>query len=81
MLNCDKFLLEWCWNVAVTLVGGRVTDIRWIMDTRQIRTHERKWVWVWIEFYLAGMDTRTIYPCSTRPIAISTSNRYLYFDL
>jgi hypothetical protein len=63
MLNCDKFLLEWCWNVAVTLVGGRVTDIRWITDTRRvrvrikIRTHEHKWVWVWIGFYLASMDT------------------------
>jgi hypothetical protein len=57
-------------------VGGRVTDIHWIADTRQvrvwiqIRTHERKWVWV--GFYLVGMDMRTIYPRSTRPIAIPT---------
>jgi hypothetical protein len=78
MLNCDKFLLECCWNCAEILVGGRVTDIRWITDTRrvrvriQIRTHERKWVWVWIWFYLVGIDTRTIYPRSTRPIVIPT---------
>ena len=76
MLNYDKFLLQCYWNVAEILVGGRVTDIRWITDIRrvrvriQIRTHERKWVWVWVWFYLVGMDTRTIYPRSTRPIAI-----------
>jgi hypothetical protein len=33
MLNCDKFLLECCWNVVVILVDERVTDIRWITDT------------------------------------------------
>jgi hypothetical protein len=58
------------------VVGGRVTGIHWITDTRrvrvwiQIRTHERLWVRVWVEFCLAGMDSRTIYPCTTRPIAI-----------
>jgi hypothetical protein len=25
------------WNVAEILVGGRVTDIRWITDTRRVR--------------------------------------------
>jgi hypothetical protein len=66
------------WNVAEILVGGRVTDIHWITDTRRVRvliqisTHERKWVWVWVWFYLVGMDTQTIYPRSTRPIAIPT---------
>jgi hypothetical protein len=29
MLNCDKFMLECCWNVAVILVGGRVADLRY----------------------------------------------------
>jgi hypothetical protein len=85
MLNYDKFLLQCYWNVAEILVGGRVTDIRWITDIRrvrvriQIRTHERKWVWVW--FYLVGMDTRTIYSCSTRPIAIPKLRSFYYSDL
>jgi hypothetical protein len=76
MLNYGKFLVQCYWNVAEILVDGRVTDIRWITDTRrvrvwiQIRTHKRKWVWVWVWFYLVGMDTRTIYPRFTRPIAI-----------
>jgi hypothetical protein len=61
---------------AKIVVGGRVTGIHWIADTRwvwvwiQIHTHERLWVWVWVEFCLAGMDSRTIYLCTTRPIAI-----------
>jgi hypothetical protein len=62
-------------NVKI-VVGGRVTGIHWIADTRRVRvwiqihTHERLWVRVWVEFCLAGMDLRTIYPCTTRPIAI-----------
>jgi hypothetical protein len=44
MLNYDKFLVQCYWNVAEILVGGRVTDIRRVRI--QIRTHERKWVWV-----------------------------------
>jgi hypothetical protein len=61
---------------AKIVVGAWVTDIHWIADTRRVRvwiqihTHERLWVWVWIEFCLVGMDSRTIYPCTTRPIAI-----------
>ena len=61
---------------AKIVVGGRVTGIHWIADTRRVRvwiqihTHERLWVRVWVEFCLAGMDSRTIYPCTTRPIAI-----------
>jgi hypothetical protein len=64
------------WDDIGILVCGRVTDIHWIADTWRVRvwiqicTHERKWVWV--GFYLVGMDTRTIYPRSTRPIAIPT---------
>jgi hypothetical protein len=60
-------------NVKI-VVGGRVMDIHWIVDTRRVRvwiqiyTHER--LWVWVEFCLVGMDSRTIYPCTTRPIAI-----------
>jgi hypothetical protein len=50
-------------------VGGRVTGIHWIAD---IHTHEHLWVRVWVEFCLVGMDSRTIYPCTTRPIAIPT---------
>ena len=63
---------------AKIVVGGRVTGIHWIADTRRVRvwiqihTHERLWVRVWVEFCLAGMDSRTIYPCTTRPIAIPT---------
>jgi hypothetical protein len=61
---------------AKIVVDGRVTSIHWIADTRRVRvwiqihTHERLWVRVWIEFCLVGMDSRTIYPCTTRPIAI-----------
>jgi hypothetical protein len=61
---------------AKIVVGWRVTGIHWIADIRrvwvwiQIHTHERLWVRVWVEFRLAGMDLRTIYPCTTRPIAI-----------
>ena len=49
------------WDDIGILVCGRVTDIHWIADTWRVRvwiqicTHERKWVWV--GFYLAGMDT------------------------
>jgi hypothetical protein len=59
-------------------VGGRVTGIHWITDTRRVRvwiqihTHGRLWVRVWVEFCLAGMDLRTIYPYTTRPINIPT---------
>jgi hypothetical protein len=61
-------------------VGGRVTGIHWIANTQRVRvwiqihTHGRLWVQVWVKFYLVGMDSRTIYPCSTRPIAIPKSN-------
>jgi hypothetical protein len=73
MLNYDKFLVQYYWNVAEILVGGRITDIRWITDIRrvrvriQIRTHERKWYgfgfgfisWVWIhEPYIRVLPTR-----------------------
>jgi hypothetical protein len=61
---------------AKIVVGGRVMGIRWIADTRRVRvwveihTHEHLWVRIWIEFCLAGMDSRTIYPRTTHPIAI-----------
>jgi hypothetical protein len=61
---------------AKIVVGGRVTGIRLIADTWQVRvwveihTHERLWVLVWVEFCLVGMDPRTIYPHTTHPIAI-----------
>ena len=61
---------------AKIVVGEWVAGIHWIADTRRVRvwiqihTHERLWVWVWIEFCLVGMDSRTIYPCTTRPIVI-----------
>jgi hypothetical protein len=64
---------------AKIVVGGRVMGIHWIADTRRVRvwiqihTHERLWVRVWVEFCLVGMDSRTIYLCTTRPIAIPTS--------
>jgi hypothetical protein len=64
---------------AKIVVGGRVTGIHWIADTRRVRvwiqihTHECLWVQVWVEFCLAGMDSRTIYLCTTRPIAIPMS--------
>lgn len=64
---------------ARTVVGMRVTGIRHVADTRRIRvwvqihTHERIWVWDWFEPCLTGMDSWTIYPCPTRPIAILTS--------
>jgi hypothetical protein len=66
---------------AKIVVGGRVTGIHWIADTRRVRvwiqvhTHERLWVPVWVEFCLAGMDSRTIYSCTTRPIAIPSRVR------
>jgi hypothetical protein len=66
---------------AKIVVGGRVTGIHWIADTRRVRvwiqihTHERLWIRVWVEFWLAGMDSRTIYPCTTHPIAIPTRRR------
>jgi hypothetical protein len=44
------------------VVDGRVTAIRRIADIRRVR--------VWVEFCLAGMDSRTIYPRTTHPIAI-----------
>jgi hypothetical protein len=65
---------------AKIVVGGRVTGIHWIVDTRrvwvwiQIHTHERLWVRVWVEFCLVGMDSRTIYLCTTRLIAIPMSS-------
>jgi hypothetical protein len=65
---------------AKIVVGGWVTGIRRITDTRRVRvwveihTHERLWVRVWVEFCLAGMDSRTIYLCTTHPIAIPTPN-------
>jgi hypothetical protein len=66
---------------AKIVVGGRVTGIHWIADTRRVRvwiqihTHKRLWVRIWVEFCLAGMDSRTIYPCTTRPIAIPNGGR------
>jgi hypothetical protein len=63
---------------AKIVVDGRVTGIRRIADTQRVRvwveihTHERLWVRVWVEFCLAGMDSRTIYPRTTHPIAIPT---------
>jgi hypothetical protein len=65
---------------AKIVVGGRVTGIRQIVDTRRVRvwaeihTHERLWVRVWVEFCLAGMDSRTIYPRTTHPIDIPSFN-------
>jgi hypothetical protein len=61
------------------VVGGRVTCIHWIADTRRVRvriqihTHKHLWVRIWVEFYLVGMDSRTIYPYTTRPIAIPST--------
>ena len=57
MLNCDKFLVQCYWNVAEILVGGRVTVIRWITDTRRVRVPTSvngygygfgfiSWVWI-----------------------------------
>jgi hypothetical protein len=66
---------------AKIVVGGRVTGIHWIADTRrvwvwiQIHTHKRLWVQVWVEFCLVGMDSRTIYPCTTHPLAIPTHDQ------
>jgi hypothetical protein len=68
---------------AKIVVGGRVTGIHWIPDTRRVRvwiqihTHEHLWVWIWVEFCLAGMDSRTIYPCTTHAIAIPNCKRIL----
>jgi hypothetical protein len=68
---------------AKIVVGGRVTGIHWIADTRrlrvwiQIHTHERLWVRIWVKFCLAGIDLRTIYPCTTRAIAIPIQNKVL----
>jgi hypothetical protein len=65
---------------ANIVVGGRVTGIRRITDTRRVRVwvqihiHERLWVRVCVEFCLAGMDSRTIYPRTTHPIAIPKPN-------
>jgi hypothetical protein len=65
---------------AKIVVGGRVTGIHWIADTRRVRvwihihTHEHLWVRIWVQFCLAGMNSRTIYPCTTCPIAIPTYN-------
>jgi hypothetical protein len=53
---------------AKIIVGGRVTRRVWVWI--EIYTHESLWVQVWIEFCLAGMDSLTIYPRTTHPIAI-----------
>jgi hypothetical protein len=48
---------------AKIVVGGRVTGIRCITDTRrvqvwvEIHTHRRLWVRIWVEFCFAGMDS------------------------
>jgi hypothetical protein len=63
---------------AKIVVGERVTGICRIADTRRVRVwveihnHERLWVRIWIEFCLASMDSRTIYPRTTHLIAIPT---------
>jgi hypothetical protein len=57
---------------AKIVVDGRVTGIHWIWI--QIHTHERLWVRAWVVFCLAGMDSRTLYPCTTRPITIPNCN-------
>jgi hypothetical protein len=68
---------------AKIVVGGRVTGIHWIADTWRVRvwiqihTHKRLWVRVWVEFCLAGMDSRTLYPCTTRPIAIPNGSLFV----
>jgi hypothetical protein len=67
---------------AKILVGGRVMGIHQIADTWRVRvwveihTHERLWVRVWVMFCLAGMDSRTIYPCTTHLIAIPKCKAY-----
>jgi hypothetical protein len=72
---------------AKIVVGGRVTGISWIADTRRVRVwveihiHERLWVRVWVKFCLTGMDSRTIYPRTTHPIAIPSGVRHMSFDL
>jgi hypothetical protein len=65
---------------AKIVVGGRITGIRRIADTRQvwvwveIHTHERLWVRVCVEFCFACMDSQTIYPRTTHPIDIPKGN-------
>jgi hypothetical protein len=65
----------------------RATGIRWIADTRRVRvwveihTHERLWVQVWVEFCLAGMGSRTIYPHTIDPIAIPSVDRCTHLNL
>jgi hypothetical protein len=72
---------------AKIVVGGRVTGIRQIADTQRVRvwveihTHERLWVRVWVEICLAGMDSRTIYPCTTHLIAIPRQKARIAFQL
>jgi hypothetical protein len=72
---------------AKIVVGGRVTDIHWIADTRwvrvwiQIHIRERLWVRVWVEFCLAGIDSRTIYSCTTCPIAIPNHNQFIFIKI
>jgi hypothetical protein len=67
MLNYDKFLLQCYWNVAEILVGRRVTDIRWITDTRRVRvpTSVNGYgygfgfiSWVWSEPYIRVLPAR-----------------------
>jgi hypothetical protein len=59
---------------AKIVVGRRVTGIHRIADTRRVRVwveiHSHECLWVWVEFCLASMDSRTIYPRTTHPIAI-----------
>jgi hypothetical protein len=60
------------------VVGGRVTGIHRIADTWRVRVdihiYELLWVQVWIKFCLADMDSQTIYPYSTHPIAIPSGD-------
>jgi hypothetical protein len=64
---------------AKIVVGVRVMDICRIADTRrvqvwvEIHTYERLWARVWVGFCHAGMDSRTIYPRTTHPIAIPST--------
>jgi hypothetical protein len=47
----------------------RVTDICRVADIRRVRvqihTHKTIYVSIWIEFYLTGMDSRTMYMYSS----------------
>ena len=87
MLNYDKFLLQCYWNVAEILVGRRVTDIRWITDTRRVRVptsvngygYEFGFIsWVWSEPYIRVLPARL--PSLSLPSVDILSSIHVYQD-